>query len=224
MKHNPIIYFLYILFIFNSYQCTHKHYCYNDNSIQKEHIVIQSQNTDSTFYKYILPYKTKIDNDLNVVIANNFQALEKNSTCNNLAQFVFESMCYTADSIFHLSKNYFVLINYGGLRSNVPAGNINKRNIYELMPFDNSIVILELNEQQTKELLDKTKNNYKLLLKSKNSEPTNILVTSDYLYQGGDDCAFLKSAKKLNTSNIFIRDAIIQYCIFKKEIKVNCFY
>ncbi|GIV28273.1 MAG: hypothetical protein KatS3mg027_2087 [Bacteroidia bacterium] len=221
LKHLYLFYIILIsLFV---QECSHKHYCTTSDNIQKEHIVIQQQPIDSSIYKHILPYKTKLDKDLNIIIANTDFPLEKDKTCNNLAQLVFESMKFYADSF--VNQNYFILINYGGLRANLPKGNITKRNIFELMPFDNSIVILELNDNQLNELLQKSQSNSKLLVKSTYPNHTShILVTSDYLYQGGDDCTFLKSAKKLNNKTIFIRDAIIQYCQHQKKLNISCFH
>lgn len=218
---------LYILLISLSFSlsfCTTHHYCTSQDKIQEQHIVIKEQNTDSTIYQTILPYKTQIDKDLNIPIASTSAPLEKNINCNNLAQLVYESLQWFADSVSGEKNNYMVLINYGGLRANLPQGTITKRNIYELMPFDNSIVILELTNEQLQNLLTNTKDNPKLLLKSKTNKTTNILVTSDYLYQGGDNCSFLKGAKKLNSSNYFIRDAIIRYCIIKNQLNIPCFY
>ncbi len=211
-----------VLISFVSLQCAHKQYCTSTENIQKQHIIIKEQPTDSTLYKTILPYKVQLDNDLNIPIAQTITALEKNKNCNNLAQLVFESMQFYADTFIH--QNYYILINYGGLRANLPQGQITKRHIFELMPFDNTIVILELNSSQLQELMQKSNSNTKLLVKPKNNANTNILVTSDYLYQGGDDCAFLKSARKINTGNFFIRDAIIQYCQYKQHLNIPCFY
>jgi len=223
MKKRLFICFLFFSFIF-IYQCTHKNYCVSYDTTKKEHIVIQHQDIDSATYKFILPYKTNIDKDLNVIIAHTSSPLEKNTYCNNLAQLVFESIQWYADSLLQPSSNFYVLINYGGLRANIPAGDISKRHIFEVMPFDNSIVILKLNDEELKQLISNAQSNNKLLLKSKNTTSTSILVTSDYLYQGGDGCAFLKSAKKLNTKTYFIRDAIIRYCTLKKELSVSCFH
>lgn len=211
------------LIIISLSECYHKHYCISQDNTTKEHFVIKEQKTDSAFYKTILPYKTKIDKDLNIKIAEAPYPLEKNKQCNNLAQLVFESMKWYADSVLKNSA-YYVLINYGGLRANLPQGEILKRNIFELMPFDNAIIILELNDEQFQTLLSKAQENSKLLLKSTSSSSTKILVTSDYLYQGGDDCTFLKNAHKIHYSNFLIRYAIIRYCKEKKVLNINCFH
>lgn len=211
-----------VLISLASLQCAHKQYCTSAENIQKQHLVIKEQPTDSALYKIILPYKIQLDNDLNIPIAQTTTALEKNINCNNLAQLVFESMQFYADSFIH--QNYYILINYGGLRANLPQGQITKRHIFELMPFDNTIVILELNSSQWQELMQKSNSNMKLLVKPKNNTNTNLLVTSDYLYQGGEGCAFLKSARPINSGNILIRDAIIQYCQYKQHLNIPCFY
>ncbi len=204
--------------------CIVHHYCTSQDKIQEQHIVIKEQVTDSSMYKTILPFKAQIDKDLNIVIATTKTPLEKNLTCNNLTQLVYESMTWYADSILGKNKNFTVLINYGGLRANIPQGNIIKKNIYELMPFDNTIVILELTNEQMQNILLKINNNHKLLLKSKNKNNSTLLVTSDYLYQGGDGCSFLKELKKVNTPSYLIRDAIIKYCTIQKQLDIPCFY
>ena len=206
-------------------RCTTHYYCTSTEHIQKEYIVIQQQtDIDSAIYKTILPYKTKIDEELNTPIAFTSQAIEKNAHCHTLAELVFESIKYYADSILPKNTSYSVLINNGGLRANIPPGTISKRHIYELMPFDNKIVILELTSSQWTELLEKSKDHSKLLLKSTGSAAPQYLITSDYLYQGGDDCGFLKSAKSLHQKNPLIRDCIIHYCRIQKQLTIPCFY
>ncbi|MCX7728077.1 MAG: 5'-nucleotidase C-terminal domain-containing protein [Bacteroidia bacterium] len=220
-------YLFYILIFVSAFlhnNCTHRYYCTSQDTVQKKYIPVKEQNIDSSTYQYILPYKTKIDADLNVKIASTQTPLEKNTDCNKLAQLVFESMQYFADSVLHPKQNFYVLINYGGLRADIPQGEILKKHIFELMPFDNSIVILQLNDNQKEELLNKVKDNKKLLLKSKFNESANILVTSDYLYQGGDNCEFLKNCKPLKSTHYLIRNAIIRYCIMKNQLHINCFY
>lgn len=217
----PSLLIILLSFLFS--QCTH-HYCTSKDTTHHQYIEIHNQENDSSILQCIAPYKANIDNDLNVEIAETTTPLEKNTHCNNLAQLVYESMQWYADSLLGREKNYTVLINYGGLRANIPQGKILKRNIYELMPFDNTIVILKLNEEQMQTLTDISSQNPKLLVKSKTKQINNILITSDYLYQGGDDCAFLKTAQKISTPNYLIRDLIIRYCLYKKEINPDCFH
>ncbi len=219
-------YFIIVFFLISCFfSCISHRYCVSQDNVQEKHIVIQEQKeVDSSILKYILPHKAKIDNDLNVQIAYTVKPLEKNKECNNLAQLVYESMKWLADSVLNTDVNYMVLINYGGLRFNIPQGNVTKKNIYEVMPFDNGVVILELNQEQKQILLSKTKDNQKLLLKYKGDDNAVLLVTSDYLYYGGDDCSFLKTAKRMKATNYFIRDAIIRYCIIKKQLDIACFY
>ena len=45
-----------------------------------------------------------------------------------------------------------VIFNNGGLRNDILKGNITKRHIYQLMPFENKLVILSLNHQEINKL------------------------------------------------------------------------
>lgn len=47
-----------------------------------------------------------------------------------------------------------VLLNFGGIRYKVSKGNITSRTAYELMPFENSIVVAELKGTYVNELVN----------------------------------------------------------------------
>ena len=127
----------------------------------------------------------------------------------------------------------FCVLNNGGFRANINKGAITRRNIFELMPFENSLVILELNNYQMDSLLNyilnKSLNNngvpisglrinivnnkiYRCLINTKeiSKDKTYHVLTTDYLSNGGDNMFFLKDCKKYNTG-ILLRDAIINY-------------
>ncbi len=214
---------LIYIFFFCSLSCS-THYCVQENNSNYHHYSFEHESADSLMLKKITPYKTYLDNNLNMAIAHSDIPLEKNADCNNLAELVFQSLCLYSDSILTDTAAYMVLLNYGGLRSNLPKGDVTKRNIFELMPFDNQIVILQINEEQKSKIMEFSMKEKKLLLKQNKNKPTFILVTSDYLYNGGDNCNFLSSAKKISTANTLIRDIIINYCQKKKNITQHCFY
>ena len=135
-----------------------------------------------------------------------------------------------------LKKADICIMNTGGLRAVLPEGIITRGKIYELMPFDNELVILELNKQEFRELL--------IYLKERNGEPfsgmkltilqndsINIqfnnkeikkenrirILTSDYLANGGDRMDFFID-KKQYPIGVKVRDAIINYCNSKDTI------
>ena len=114
-----------------------------------------------------------------------------------------------------------VLFNNGGLRSSLSEGNITKRDIYQLMPFENELVVLSLSLDDVDDLM-----NY---LNHTGGQPSAFsdwfqidelpfyVLTTDYLANGGDKMRFFNN-KYQNVLGVKMRDAIIQYCSQKDTI------
>lgn len=188
---------------------------------------------DSTLWQNIIPYKSKLDDQMNVVIGITAQALTKDQPEGLLGNFVADLVMeqtplnyYPADN----SKPDFCFLNNGGLRASLPAGEITMRNVFEVMPFENELVVLTLNGTQINELLKFIVRKggipvSGLRMKIKEMKATEVLinnvpfdsnrtyqvVTSDYLANGGDNLLFLTEAKK-EYAGLKIRDAIIEHC------------
>ena len=121
--------------------------------------------------------------------------------------------------------------NYGGIRASITKGNVTVSNAFELMPFDNTLVVLELSYEKIKELFAyfmtrkkahplskqvelRIKNKtYDILIngKSINKNKTYFVATSNYLQKGGDAMNFFVNPLSLYDSNFLIRDAIMEY-------------
>ena len=114
-----------------------------------------------------------------------------------------------------------VLFNNGGLRASLSEGDITKRDIYQLMPFENELVVLSLSLDDVDDLI-----NY---LKYTGGQPSAFsewfkidvlpfyVLTTDYLANGGDKMRFFNN-KHQNVLGVKMRDAIIQYCLKKDTI------
>jgi len=133
-----------------------------------------------------------------------------------------------------------VLLNYGGIRSILPKGNVTKRIAYNIMPFENSVVIIALKGSQIDSMINylcvskkahpisKLKlsidENYKLIdakINEKNIEHNKIyyVATNDYLYNGGDNMTFFKPNNGVHVLNYKIRNALIDN--FSKVDTIN---
>ncbi len=130
--------------------------------------------------------------------------------------------------------------NQGGLRIQyLSPGPISLGNIYELMPFDNLLVVVEVPGTIMQQWMDhiaawggwpvtnihfeiKDKKAHNILINNKPLHPNIIyrVVTSDYIANGGDDCSFLKECKTYKY-NTLMRDAIIQYISKRTEQNQN---
>lgn len=127
-------------------------------------------------------------------------------------------------------KPDFCLMNHGGLRIPfIPKGIITVNTAFELMPFENELVIVTLEGIYCKKLFESIAiaggapvSGLKMTI-TPNQEAKNILInnaefdenktyhilTSDYLANGGDKADALTQAIQVKSLNIKIRDAFI---------------
>jgi len=149
-----------------------------------------------------------------------------------------------ADAVFELSNPVFnfrtgkdldmVLLNHGGIRAILSKGNITSRTAYEIMPFDNSVVVAELKGIYINELISYLQNakqahpisnlnikldsNFKLIEATINKETIDVnrtyyVATSDFLFNGGDRMTFFKKSDSLYDLDYKIRNLLIDYFI-----------
>lgn len=189
--------------------------------------------------EFIAPFKKSLDVQMDEELSFNPVSMNKNDykyntpLGNMLAAIVLElgEPIYTSRT----GKNIdVVLLNHGGIRAGLPAGPVTMRRAYEIMPFDNEIIIVELTGEKMNELInyliDRKSahpfNGMQIILNADNSinkvsiqnkpldkSKTYTVATSDYLYSGGDNMSFFKEAPMVKI-DYKIRNATIDY--FKK--------
>ena len=194
---------------------------------KQNNIISVSATPDSLITSIIAPYKVGIDSVMNEVLCISNIEISKSKGESLIGNFVTD-LCL--DQYSNLSD--ICIMNTGGLRSPLPKGEITRGKIYELMPFDNELVILELNEEDFNGLLNYIvsrkgepfsglsikMNSQNQLLSYKLNNSINFsngeeirVITSDYLANGGDKMWFFKD-KTQTKVGIKLRDAIINYC------------
>ena len=190
----------------------------------------------------ISSYRIAIDSVMNIRIGTAANTLTKGSPEGSLGNFCSDAV-YDR-SIKWLQKEDsmnividFALLNNGGLRVPLDSGEITIGNIYELMPFENQIVLVELSGKKIIELLAYIQNRtsrqgrksgvpvstqFNLQLDTINdrvschinkqpfdSRRNYTIATSDYLATGGDQMTFFAEPIRVINTNIKIRDAFI---------------
>lgn len=135
-------------------------------------------------------------------------------------------------------KPDFTLNNGGGIRTNMPKGDVTLKNIFEILPFDNTVAMVTLTGSELKDLFDyigeikngkgsfpqvskevkfainyQTKTTSDILI---NGEPIDDskeykVVTNSYLMSGGDGYKVFKEAEKNYDSSVLQRDALAEY-------------
>ncbi len=189
---------------------------------------------DSTVANVITPFREEIDKQMSRTIGYSEAELDSYYPESPLSNFVSDIIqeraleylkATSADTLPMIS-----LMNIKGLRANLPKGEVTVRDIFEVMPFENQIVVLTISGENIKAFFDhisttngegisgaqlvikdrKVKNvtiNHKALDVNKNY----YLATSDYLANGGDYFSMITNPIKSQMVGCKIREAIIEH-------------
>jgi 2',3'-cyclic-nucleotide 2'-phosphodiesterase (5'-nucleotidase family) len=185
--------------------------------------------TNEKIESLIGPYKAQIDSQMNAVIGYSSSEMIKSRPESALGNGVADLLYnYGADNID--SDIDLCVLNYGGLRAPISKGPITVGRVFELMPFDNTLVVVTLDGDELKVLAKH------ILAQSGEpfaaSKPVNItnfksgalfifsdttlqskseykVLTSNYLADGGDNFSMFKDQPRTD-SNILIRQALIE--------------
>lgn len=193
---------------------------------------------DPIILEYLKPYRDSLNKEMNVIIGENANELSKGRPESTLGNLVADIILLGAEN--HSGEKIdFAIQNLGGIRiPTLAAGSITKGKIFELMPFDNIIVILKIKGNDVKTLIDlmakaggwpvskglQVKMNdsqaISVLIQGEplNMERTYLIAMPDFIANGGDDMDFLKSLPQIQTG-VLIRDEIIKY--FSDQLKKN---
>jgi len=192
--------------------------------------------SDKDLDKLIAPYKSQLDAQMNEVIAINPEAMSKSRPSSVLGNWFSDALLEEASKIYGVDID-MAMQNYGGIR--IPAlskGDVTVGKIYELMPFDNKLVLLELDGPTTKMLFDRIAAkggwpiSHTLSMNIDGEKATNIKIKgedfdvnksytvalADYIANGGDGCFFLEGGKRTD-NDLLIRDIIIDHLKNKAE-------
>ncbi len=179
-------------------------------------------------------YREEFAREMNQVIAFSPFAMRRASPEGLLNNFVSDLVLEVANELYQPEDGQdidFGLLNYGGLRANLPAGEITRSNVFELMPFENEMVVLTLSGEKAYELFEYVASSDRgmpisgLKVGIKNGKLGNVLingkafdpdrnykvVTSDYLAEGGDRMRFFLDPMNTEVLGMRIRDAIMMY-------------
>lgn len=187
----------------------------------------------------IEPYRSKLEVEMSQVIGTSDVEMMKMKDVpeSQLGNFV-------ADLVLEFSRTIDAttdcsVMNNGGLRNSLPKGNITVGNVYELMPFDNEIVIVEIKGEDVEPLFPMIAERggvpvagMRMVIEKINGknfpkeveirgekfskEKTYKISTSDYLAGGGDQMTFWVKGSIRSTGKK-IRDAIIEFIRFKTD-------
>lgn len=207
---------------------------------EKNHVISSELKNDPAFETVITPYKEKLAVTMNAVISHTKVDLTKSGDNSNLGNLLAD---YTFEGASDWAKKNnkpavdAAVINIGGIRSTIGKGDVLLRHVYEVMPFENEVMIVKLKGSDLQGLFDyyaKTQKNNpvshlfietdagKITKESIDGEQINpdkdyYIATSDYLAFGGDSMNFFKKGEMISTG-IKLRDLFIEKFKAKPEV------
>ena len=193
---------------------------------------------DPAVDKMLAVYSPKVM-ELEVVLGRLSGELRRSGTgSGSLGNFVTDGMRAQA-SLKTGGPVAVALMNSGGMRRNtIGEGELKARDIFELLPFENALVTLDLTGEQLMKLLqlvvsrreaqsgarivykinaDKTSELEGAKLREASGEKSidpganYTIVTIDYLYRVGGTYGILREGKNMKELGITLRDAIMNY-------------
>lgn len=200
--------------------------------------------TNESFESTLKPYREHIEGQLSEILA--FNKRNMNRTDGALNSSIGNMM---ADAVLELANPVFnqrtensidmVLLNYGGIRSAMAQGGITRKTAFEVMPFENEVVVLKLSPQKIQEMLDYLR--FELIAHpisgieislTKDHELAEVKIqgapldttksyyvaTNDYLKNGGDRMYFFQEALSETPLDYKLRNLFIDYFIKKDTI------
>jgi 2',3'-cyclic-nucleotide 2'-phosphodiesterase (5'-nucleotidase family) len=178
---------------------------------------------------YIKPYHDKVISEMQQVIGKAPVALGKNPGENPIVNFVADLQRTAASKYFKGEVIELGVMTNGGMRNALPAGDITLGNVFELMPFENELLVLDAPGPVVQQLFDYSapigmavsgasyavgadKKPQSILIGGQPFDPakTYRIAISDYLAGGGDHMEFLKAAK-LRHTGLLLRTVIIDH-------------
>jgi 2',3'-cyclic-nucleotide 2'-phosphodiesterase (5'-nucleotidase family) len=204
---------------------------------------------DESLEEFISPYRTRITEEMEEVLAYTPKAMTKSDFKLNtpIGNMMADAVMEMASPIFEKRTGNtinLVVLNYGGIRSGINAGNITTRTAFNIMPFENEVAVAELTSDELKTLVDYLVQNkvahpiagLQVILDAEgelkeakvNGEQISLLdsdgqvqntsyyvATSDYLVKGGDQMTFFLNSKAIYTLDYKLRNVFIDY--FQKK-------
>lgn len=216
----------------------------SQNNVQLQRITGVQKPVDSTYATdpeidaMIRPFREKLNAQLDATLCVSTYDFSKTDGVleTSMGNLVADITLEQTQDLF--KKRYdkeidMVLMNWGGVRASISKGNVTARNAYQVMPFENELVVTELSYEKMQELIS-------YLIKGKTAHPTAQLdleidqntetavitkvngrtlevgqtynvLTTDYLQGGGDRMNFFKDPITLYNLDYKFRNALIDY-------------
>ncbi len=199
-------------------------------STRLEVTAVLDQRPDPEAEKVVAPYRAAVDSIMKPVLGRSLIAMVKDrpeSLLSNWAADVLVEFSPEVDG----QKADMGVINVGGLRANMPEGDVTQGDILQISPFENRLCVVSLlgtdllalfqdmaavgGEGVSGEVRIRISPTGRLLSATVSGAPidpqrTYRIATLDYLAEGNDRLYSFKKAQSIATSDILTREAMMR--------------
>jgi 2',3'-cyclic-nucleotide 2'-phosphodiesterase (5'-nucleotidase family) len=185
---------------------------------------------DSAMLSYLKPYRDSLTVFTSGLVGKTDTGYFAERPSSNLGSLCADLVLRTGDSVLFANTGMHAdlsVLNLGGLRTALPSGSITMGNMYEVMPFENNVVVVKLSGMAMDSLFRHVlkrggdpisglklevdeKSNYTAILGERrfDSRRDYWVATSDYLALGGDGFAMFNKPLDIVYTGISVRRAL----------------
>ena len=186
---------------------------------------------DPKLAKYVAKKRAQMEKQMQVVIAHTDTELESFAPESPLSNFLTdillnESSKYVKDTTY--DNLDLSMLNFGGIRTSMPAGNVTVGDMFRISPFDNYLTFIVLKGSELRKALGRFDNKFNApysgaTIVYKNNKPVKItvqgkpiddnrlykLVTLNFISDGGDKLLEDIQYEKIEYTTITFRDFLV---------------
>lgn len=231
-----------LILLFFLTACSQKIYQVQQADYQENISISDQLEADETVVALIAPYKRELQETMDKVISYTPIDLHRDGYNSPLANLNCDMVLAEANLIYqkkHQRNIDICVLNWGGIRRTFTAGDLTVRNVFELMPFENEVVVVTLSGEKIPELMRFMSNSavghplsgIQFVSNDENSIRINgekldpkrnyTIVTNDFLQKGGDQMKFFDNPVSAENLGIKQRDLMMNYFGKHDTLRVN---
>lgn len=216
-----------LILVFSGLSCNTT---YESQTLQyKSYRINDALSKDSSQIAFLQPYSDNVNKTMNDVVGIADISLDKKQPECTLGNFMVDAFLVMAREKYNTTVD-IAFVNFGGMRlTQLPAGNVTTGKIFELMPFDNLLILQKIKGNVLMQVLDlmaakggwpvagmtmqiKDKKAVNVTVGGKPLDPEAMytIANSDFIANGGDNADMLRNVPQI-TNGYLMRDAILDY-------------
>lgn len=188
---------------------------------------------DAQVTALLAPYSAKVKEQMGVIIGQAPDTINKEGIAGGALGRLMTDIFRTQAEAKLGHKIDLSFQNNGGIRAEIPGGDITVGTMFRLMPFENELAVIELKGSDLMELFKSMASNIEnfgaavsgaelvydehglvsaqIHNQDVKADGIYTMVVSDYLYSGGGEYPILQRGKNYQAVGLLLREALINY-------------